>query len=130
MSKLWHPWCVRLLNIESQLFLLRTCQQFANEIAAIRNQGGRIVWVKRGEDPAWCSTLIQMREHDITLGIRTDYMKQFNVHASEWAWVGTKFDAVVDNNNSVEQLYEQLKNLVLTGQPSMATGSYKPLADS
>ena len=86
--------------------------RFPNEVAAIRNAGGRIVWIKRGPDPEWCSTLIQMREHDIALGIRTDYMKQFNVHASEWAWVGTRFDTVVDNNKSVEQLYEQLKNLV------------------
>jgi hypothetical protein len=86
--------------------------RFPNEVAAIRNAGGRIVWIKRGADPEWCSTLVQMREHDIALGIRTDYMKQFNVHASEWAWVGTKFDAVVDNNGSVEQLYNSLKNLV------------------
>ena len=86
--------------------------RFPNEVAAIRNAGGRIVWIKRGADPEWCSTLVQMREHDIALGIRTDYMKQFNVHASEWAWVGTKFDSVVDNNGSVEQLYNSLKNLV------------------
>jgi hypothetical protein len=86
--------------------------RFPNEVAAIRNAGGRIVWIKRGPDPEWCSTLVQMREHDIALGIRTDYMKQFNVHASEWAWVGTQFDTVVDNNGSVEQLYNSLKNLV------------------
>ena len=86
--------------------------RFPNEVHAIRNAGGRIVWIKRGADPEWCSTLIEMREHDIALGIRTDYMRQFNVHASEWAWVGTRFDTVVDNNGSVEQLYEQLKNLV------------------
>jgi hypothetical protein len=47
-----------------------------------------------------------------TLGICTDYMQQFNVHASEWAWVGTEFDAVIDNNGSVEQLYTSLRNLV------------------
>jgi hypothetical protein len=86
--------------------------RFPNEVHAIRNAGGRIIWIKRGADPEWCSTLVQMREHDIALGIRTDYMRQFNVHASEWAWVGTRFDAVIDNNGSVEQLYEQLKNLV------------------
>lgn len=86
--------------------------RFPNEVGAIRNAGGKIIWIKRGPDPEWCDTLIQMREHDIALGIRTDYMRQFNVHASEWSWVGTKFDAVVDNNGTVEQLYEQLKNLV------------------
>jgi len=86
--------------------------RFPNEVASIRNAGGRIIWIRRGADPEWCDTLIQMREHDIPLGIRTDYMQQFKVHASEWAWVGTRFDAVVDNNGSVDELYEQLKNLV------------------
>ena len=85
--------------------------RFPNEVAAIRNAGGRIVWIRRGADPEWCTTLIEMRQNS-TLGICTDYMQQFNVHASEWAWVGTKFDSVVDNNGSVEQLYERLKNLV------------------
>jgi hypothetical protein len=85
--------------------------RFPNEIASIRNAGGRIVWIRRGADPAWCDTLVEMRQNT-TLGICTDYMQQFNVHASEWVWVGTRFDAVVDNNGSVEQLYEQLKNLV------------------
>jgi hypothetical protein len=85
--------------------------RFPNEVAAIRNAGGRIAWIRRGADPEWCTTLIEMRQNS-TLGICTDYMRQFGVHASEWAWVGTRFDAVVDNNGSVEQLYEQLKNLV------------------
>jgi hypothetical protein len=85
--------------------------RFPNEVSSIRNAGGHIVWIKRGADPEWCSTLVEMRQNS-TLGICTDYMRQFNVHASEWAWVGTEFDAVVDNNGSVEQLYEQLKNLV------------------
>ena len=86
--------------------------RFPNEVGAIRRAGGMIIWIRRGPDPEWCSTLMLMREHDIALGIRTDYMKQFNVHASEWSWVGTKFDAVVDNNGTVDELYEQLKNLV------------------
>jgi hypothetical protein len=85
--------------------------RFPNEIASIRNAGGRIIWIKRGADPEWCSTLVEMRQNS-TLGICTDYMRQFNVHSSEWAWVGTEFDAVIDNNGSVEQLYESLKNLV------------------
>jgi hypothetical protein len=85
--------------------------RFPNEVASIRNAGGRIIWIRRGADPEWCSTLVEMR-NNTTLGICTDYMRQFNVHASEWAWVGTRFDAVVDNNGSVDELYTSLKNLV------------------
>jgi hypothetical protein len=92
--------------------------RFPNEIGAIRNAGGKIIWIKRGADPEWCSTLIEMRKHDIALGIRTDYMRQFNVHASEWAWVGTQFDAVVDNNSTVDQLHEQLKSLLPADFPA------------
>lgn len=85
--------------------------RFPNEVGAIRNAGGRIIWIKRGPDPEWCRTLIEMRQNS-TLGICTDYMQQFNVHASEWSWVGTRFDAEIDNNGTVEQLYSQLKSLV------------------
>jgi hypothetical protein len=85
--------------------------RFPNEVASIRNAGGRIIWIRRGADPEWCNTLVEMR-NNTTLGICTDYMRQFNVHASEWAWVGTRFDAVVDNNGSVDELYASLKNLV------------------
>jgi hypothetical protein len=85
--------------------------RFPNEVASIRNAGGRIIWIRRGADPEWCDTLVEMRQNT-TLGICTDYMQQFNVHASEWAWVGTRFDAVVDNNGSVDELYASLKNLV------------------
>ena len=35
-----------------------------------------------------------------------------DVHASEWAWVGTKFDAVIDNNSTVDNLYKQLEMVV------------------
>ena len=35
-----------------------------------------------------------------------------NVHASEYSWIGTEFDAEIDNNGSVDDLYRQIKNLV------------------
>jgi hypothetical protein len=84
--------------------------RFPNEIGAIREQGGKIVWVQRGEKPVWCDTLIKMRQ-DSTSDACADYMKQFNVHASEWAWVGTNFDAVIDNNGTIDELYNNIKNL-------------------
>jgi hypothetical protein len=34
------------------------------------------------------------------------------IHASETAWVGTKFDAELDNNGSIDDLYLAIKNLV------------------
>jgi len=58
------------------------------------------------------------------------YLQAQGVHVSETAWVGTEFDAVIDNNGSIEDLYNQVKSLVLPELPSNSTGIYKPLADS
>jgi dephospho-CoA kinase len=35
-----------------------------------------------------------------------------NTHASEWAWIGTAFDYVIDNNGSIDELYNQVKAIV------------------
>lgn len=93
--------------------------RFPNEIQSIKNAGGRVVWVRRGPLPEWYDTLAHMRDNT-TLGICADYMSGFGVHASEWMWVGSEFDAVLDNNSSIEHLYDQVKNLVLKEQDAKA----------
>lgn len=83
--------------------------RFPNEITSIRNAGGKIVWVKRGELPDW---------YDIAFGANTGIipdqalLKQLGIHASETAWIGTEFDYEIDNNGSIEELYSKIKNLV------------------
>jgi hypothetical protein len=83
--------------------------RFPNEISSIRNAGGIIVWVKRGELPDWYNTAVGANS-----GILPDQelLKRIGIHASETAWVGTKFDAELDNNGSIDQLYQQVKNLL------------------
>jgi hypothetical protein len=94
--------------------------RFPNEIKAIRNAGGAIIWIQRGELPEWyhCALTENTKPWDEQwlLADANELMEQKfpNVHKSEWAWVGTNFDALVDNNGSVEDLYTQLKNLVPT----------------
>ena len=39
-------------------------------------------------------------------------IEQLNIHASETAWVGTSFDAVLDNNSTMDHLYQQVNGLV------------------
>ena len=40
-------------------------------------------------------------------------MKIRKIHAPEWAWLGSDFDSVIDNNGSIDELYEQSANLVV-----------------
>ena len=92
--------------------------RFPNEIQAIKNVGGRIIWIKRGDLPEWYNCALTENntpeDEQYILEDHGQLMPQQypQIHSSEWAWVGTQFDADVDNTGTVEQLYEQLKNLV------------------
>ena len=98
--------------------------RFPNEIAAIRRAGGVCVWVQRGELPEWydCAYTENTTPDDRQWLLEDAYQlmpqKYPTVHQSEWVWIGTKFDAVVDNNGTVEQMHEQIKNLLLNQQAS------------
>ena len=79
--------------------------RFPNEIQAIKRAGGTVIRVTRGSDPAWFH---QVRQH--FKGI-ADLPSELP-HQSEWAWVGTEFDHVIDNNGTLDQLYHQLNDLL------------------
>jgi hypothetical protein len=88
--------------------------RFPNEIAAIKRAGGIVVRVVRGDEPVWYSIANRANKGD---PMAQQQLADFDVHASETAWVGTKFDAVIDNNaNGLDSLYQQVKNLVLVHQ--------------
>jgi hypothetical protein len=42
-------------------------------------------------------------------------MKMRKIHASEWSWLGSDFDLVIDNNNTINDLYKQAENLLVIG---------------
>lgn len=83
--------------------------RFPNEIHSIRESGGKIFWVKRGELPEWYQTAIDANNGNITA---MNKLKAAKVHASETSWVGTEFDAEIDNNGSIDELYQQVIRLI------------------
>ncbi len=84
--------------------------RFPNEIESIRNAGGIIVWVKRGELPDWYNLAVSANQgHNLA----HQELKRLGIHASETAWVGTEFDFILDNNGSIDELYSQVKSQVL-----------------
>lgn len=89
--------------------------RFPNEIKSIRDAGGIIVWVKRGELPEWYDAAVSANRGDVqnfTWATSKALLEKLGIHASETAWVGTKFDAILDNNGSIDDLYASVKNLV------------------
>ncbi len=83
--------------------------RFPNEIQSIRDAGGKIIWVQRGELPSWYDLAIEANKgHNWAV----QDLKMQKIHASETAWVGTQFDAVIDNNGTIDELYQQAKSII------------------
>jgi hypothetical protein len=83
--------------------------RFPNEIRAIHNAGGIVIWVQRGELPSWHIMAAKANNGDI---FAAEKLKALGVHASETAWVGRDIDHIISNNTSIDELYTQIKNLV------------------
>jgi hypothetical protein len=98
--------------------------RFPNEIKAIKAQGGKIIWVQRGITPHWYSIAEQANRGD---NKAREWLGLNGIHASEYSWAGTEFDAIIDNNGTIDNLYKQLKNLESTGSSSTATYYDTPL---
>jgi hypothetical protein len=82
--------------------------RFPNEIKAIKEQRGQIVWVQRGELPWWHDIAIRANQGNLDA---QQVLLSHNVHVSETAWAGTEFDTIIDNNGSIDNLYQRLKSL-------------------
>jgi len=83
--------------------------RFPNEIASIRNAGGKIIWVQRGVLPDWYDVAVDANNGS---NIAINELKMRKIHASETAWVGTEFDAILDNNGTIDDLYQQAKSII------------------
>jgi hypothetical protein len=91
--------------------------RFPNEISSIKNAGGQIVWVQRGVLPDWYEVAVDANRGS---NVAINELKMRKIHASETAWVGTEFDAIIDNNSTIDELYQQAKTLVIGDQVALA----------
>jgi hypothetical protein len=87
--------------------------RFPNEIQAIKKANGVIVWVQRGALPEWYDDAVSANQGN-NIGINA--MKLRKIHASEWAWLGSEFDHVIDNNGTIDDLFKQAQSLVIGQQ--------------
>ena len=95
--------------------------RFPNEIKAIKNAGGIVIRVVRGPEPVWFELARSVNDgpSNINWSLAKTELGKYQIHASETAWIGTEFDYVVDNNaDGLDNLYAQVKNLVLNLQLS------------
>ena len=99
--------------------------RFPNEIKSINDAGGVVIRVVRGPEPEWyeLAEIVNRGELKNTKWrLSKNRLNSYDIHASETAWIGTKFDAIIDNNaEGLDNLYSQVKDLVLNLQLSTAS---------
>jgi len=74
--------------------------RFPNEINLIKKLNGQVWHVERGTRPSWFDQY------------RLGGSPPSSIHASEWAWVRSKFDQTIDNNGTLEQLKQTVQGLI------------------
>jgi hypothetical protein len=134
--KSWHDdtWIASLENklVKSHNDIVITDVRFPNEIAAVRNAGGIVIRVRRGPEPKWYELAEKVNagpkgpQHSGAGGymLAKTELDRYGIHPSEWAWIGTDFDAVIDNNgDGLDPLFAQVKDLVTNLQAAKANHS-------
>lgn len=119
MRNTLHPdiWVLAGMHrIEGKKNVVISDTRFPNEIKAIREMGG-VVWnVQRGPMPEWYTDFLEWQHINKNVAGMwpPNYMSQKwpRVHASEYSWVGTEFDAVIDNSGSLEQLKHNVDSVI------------------
>jgi len=89
--------------------------RFPNEIKAIHNAGGKVIRVKRGPEPDWYDAAVSMNKGQVgnmTWALSKHKIENLGIHASETAWVGGDIDLVIENNGTIDELYEAIRNQV------------------
>lgn len=106
------------LRLSKDSVVISDCR-FPNEIQSIRNAGGKIVWVQRGDLPEWYQTALDANKGS---NAALNELKLKRIHASETAWVGTQFDSIIDNNGTIDDLYKQAK-LIISNEIALSPGN-------
>ena len=109
----------RLLNTKNDVVI--TDCRFPNEIKAIRAAGGKVVRIKRGLEPTWFDEAVSMNKgpsRNMSWALSKQKIEKLKVHASETAWVGQKFDVVLNNSGTIEELYQQIEANITNSQVS------------
>jgi hypothetical protein len=117
-EKLWTSSCIArcapktefTYDSRIQNFVITDCR-FKNEIEAVRESNGIIVHVCRGEYPNHITKAYEIFDQVCSLhgyDAACDALKHMselqNIHQSEWDWVGSDFDFVIENNGTLADL--------------------------
>jgi hypothetical protein len=111
------------LSIERRIMtshtdIVLTDARFHNEISLLKKYGGKIIRIKRGDDPEWFDTISQYNNLIYNGFIPenpdliTEQAKPLleEIHASERDWIGSDFDCVIENDGTISDLHNKVND--------------------
>lgn len=117
---------VWILNIERKLSLLPQDAKvvlidgrFPNELNLGRKYGAKVIRVRRGDEPEWFDEAAWINAN-VSPIYSEEWQRRFEdlnaiVHVSEWAWIGERIDETIENNDTMDHLYQRIA--ALSAQP-------------
>lgn len=116
-----------ILNIERKLMMLPKDAKvvlidgrFPNELNLGRKYGAKVIRVKRGAEPEWYNEAAWINANSsLTYHTRDEWYSRYealnnHVHVSEWAWIGQPIDEVIENDDTMDRLYQKIGVLSAT----------------
>jgi hypothetical protein len=100
-------WVISLLNRAKGRDIVVTDVRFKNEIAHIQKNGGKIVRIKRGNDPIWYEDFINHNKDP-----KKYPRPSVDIHVSETDWIGCEYDFIIENNGTLEDLGKKLDDIL------------------
>lgn len=99
-------WILSLENkIRNKTNIIISDCRFPNEIKMIKDNGGIIIRVIRGEEPDWYKVGLDAANGNNSA---KEYLLSKQIHMSEWAWLNQDFDIEVYNNSTPEKMFNTL----------------------
>ena len=103
----------RLRKIQ-QSVVITDCR-FPNEIQAVKNNNGLALRIERGTIPDWYNAAADYNrgpDGNIGWALGESTLRRLNIHPSEYASVGLKYDYVIDNNGTIQELHTRVDTIL------------------
>ena len=103
----------KLVNISDNVVISDV--RFPNEIKSIKDAGGMIIRTHRGPDPEWYRAAEIVNKGpttNLSWASNKAFLDNYKIHVSETSWIGTDFDAILDNDGTIDDLYSQINQLL------------------
>jgi len=116
-------WVSSLLNRSKGKDVVVTDVRFKNEVKFIQDNGGVVIRVKRGKEPEWYEAAERfnggpklyardIEGKNMSWSISKDIMEKVAIHQSEWDWIGSEFDFVIENDGTINDLGNKVNELL------------------